>query len=166
MVAPEKSTNRILSIFTLVFLYSPSPTSQQQSQSFANANSAFSFKSRKIASFSVSNHSGVYLADKTFGVLFTATFVITRLALGERESGTGKLTEAVAAYRAALEEYTRARVPLEWARTQMNLGTAIVRLGERESGTGKLTEAVAAFRAALEERTRARVPHSSEQAQN
>jgi tetratricopeptide (TPR) repeat protein len=30
-------------------------------------------------------------------------------ALGERESGTGKLTATVAAYRAALEEWTRAR---------------------------------------------------------
>jgi len=30
--------------------------------------------------------------------------------------------EAVAAYRAALEERTRERVPLDWARTQMNLG--------------------------------------------
>jgi hypothetical protein len=32
-------------------------------------------------------------------------------ALGERESGTANLEAAVAAYRAALEEQTRARVP-------------------------------------------------------
>ena len=78
--------------------------------------------------------------------------------LGERESGTARLEEAVAAYRAALEEWTRERVPLEWARTQMNLGNALQRLGERESGTARLEEAVAAYRAALEERTRERVP--------
>ena len=42
---------------------------------------------------------------------------------GERESGTARLEEAVAAYRAALEERTRDRVPLQWAGTQMNLGT-------------------------------------------
>ena len=78
--------------------------------------------------------------------------------LGERESGTGKLTEAVAAYRAALEERTRDRVPLDWAMTQINLGIALSRLGERESGTARLEEAVAAYRAALEERTRDRVP--------
>jgi hypothetical protein len=36
----------------------------------------------------------------------------------------------VAAYRAALEEMTRARVPLDWARTQNNLGTALGTLGE------------------------------------
>jgi hypothetical protein len=42
--------------------------------------------------------------------------------LGERESGTARLEEAVAAFREALQEFTRARVPLKWAMTQMNLG--------------------------------------------
>ena len=78
--------------------------------------------------------------------------------LGERESGTARLEEAVAAYRAALEEWTRDRVPLDWATTQNNLGNALRTLGERESGTARLEEAVAAYRAALEERTRDRVP--------
>ncbi len=80
------------------------------------------------------------------------------LALGERESGTARLEEAVAAYRAALEERTRERVPLDWAATQNNLGNALWTLGERESGTGRLEEAVAAYREALKERTRERVP--------
>src|SRR5208337_4219921 len=66
--------------------------------------------------------------------------------------------EAIAAYRAALEERTRERVPLDWAATQTNLGAALRALGERESGTARLQEAVAAYRAALEERTRERVP--------
>ena len=39
-----------------------------------------------------------------------------------RESGTARLEEAVAAFRAALEERTRERVPLDWAMTQNNLG--------------------------------------------
>jgi exonuclease VII small subunit len=78
--------------------------------------------------------------------------------LGARESGTARLEEAVAAYRAALQEWTRERVPLDWAMTQNNLGLALWTLGERESGTARLEEAVAAYRAALEERTRARVP--------
>ena len=69
--------------------------------------------------------------------------------LGTRESGTGRLEEAVAACRAALEERTRERVPLDWATTQMNLGAALARLGERESGTARLNEAVAAFDACL-----------------
>ena len=79
-------------------------------------------------------------------------------SLGERESGTAKLEEAVAAYREALKERTRERVPLDWAMTQNNLGTALSNLGERESGTAKLEEAVAAYREALKERTRERVP--------
>ena len=79
-------------------------------------------------------------------------------SLGERESGTARLEEAVAAYRAALKEWTRERVPLDWAMTQNNLGNALRRLGERESGTARLEEAVAAYRAALKERTRERVP--------
>ncbi len=89
-------------------------------------------------------------------------------ALGERErgapdAGQGRLEEAVAAYRAALEEWTRERVPLQWATAQSNLGSTLRALGERESGTpdvgrGRLEEAVAAFREALEERTRVRVP--------
>lgn len=78
--------------------------------------------------------------------------------LGERENGTARLKEAVEAYWAALEEWTRERVPLDWAMTQHNLGTALRALGERESGTARLEDAVAAYRAALQERTRERVP--------
>ena len=78
--------------------------------------------------------------------------------LGERESGTARLEEGVAAFRAALEERSRDRVPLDWATTQNNLGNALWRLGQRESGTARLEEAVAAFRAALEEARRDRVP--------
>ncbi len=69
--------------------------------------------------------------------------------LGERESGTARLEEAVAAYRAALEEWTRERVPLQWAMTQNNLGDALSTLGGRESGTARLEEAVAAWEACL-----------------
>ncbi|MFZ0887466.1 MAG: tetratricopeptide repeat protein, partial [Candidatus Binataceae bacterium] len=78
--------------------------------------------------------------------------------LGEREPGTARLDEAVAAFREALKERTRQRVPLDWAMTQNNLGGALERLGERESGTARLEEAVAAYREALKEYTRERVP--------
>ena len=77
--------------------------------------------------------------------------------LGERESGTVRLEQAVQAFRAALEVLTRESVPLQWAATQNNLGNALARLGERESGTVRLEQAVQAFRAALEVRTRERV---------
>src|SRR5262249_1223054 len=74
--------------------------------------------------------------------------------LGEQSGEETWLVKAVAAYRAALKEYTRERVPLDWAMTQNNLGNALSVLGARESGTARLDEAVAAYRAALTERTR------------
>jgi tetratricopeptide (TPR) repeat protein len=78
--------------------------------------------------------------------------------LGERESGTARLEAAVTAYREALQERTRERVPLDWAMTQNNLGNALWTLGERESGTARLEAAVTAYHEALQERTRERVP--------
>jgi tetratricopeptide (TPR) repeat protein len=64
-------------------------------------------------------------------------------ALGERGSDAARLEGAVAASRAALEEYTRASAPLDWAAAQFDLGIALRALGERESGTARLEEAVA-----------------------
>ena len=55
--------------------------------------------------------------------------------LGERESGTKRLEQAVKAFLAALEVRTRKRVPLQWAATQNNLGNALQTLGERDNGT-------------------------------
>ena len=70
--------------------------------------------------------------------------------LGERESGTASLEAAVTAYRAALEERTRERVPLDWANTQNGLCWELAKLGVRENGTARLEAAVAACSAALE----------------
>jgi tetratricopeptide (TPR) repeat protein len=78
--------------------------------------------------------------------------------LGDQKGQKAWLKEAIAAYRAALQEKTRDLVPLDWAATQNNLGVALATLGERESGTTLLEEAVAAYRRALEEGTRKRVP--------
>ena len=64
----------------------------------------------------------------------------------------------MAAYTEALKEWTRERVPLDWAMTQNNLGLALAVLGERESGTERLEQAVTAYTEALKERTRERVP--------
>jgi hypothetical protein len=51
--------------------------------------------------------------------------------LGERESGTAKLEEAVVAYREALKERTRERVPLDWARSFGSEGVTLMILAER-----------------------------------
>jgi tetratricopeptide (TPR) repeat protein len=86
--------------------------------------------------------------------------------LGRRESGTTRLEDAVAAYRAALLERTRERVPLDWASTLNNLGAALQTIGEREGGTARLEEAIVAYRAALEEGTREQVPLDWARTQN
>ncbi|WP_146343750.1 helix-turn-helix domain-containing protein [Falsiphaeobacter marinintestinus] len=86
--------------------------------------------------------------------------------LGQRQSGTDQLEQAVTAYRAALEAWTRDRVPLDWAMTQNNLGNALWTLGQRESGTERLEQAVIAYHAALEEWTRDRVPTDWAMTQN
>jgi tetratricopeptide (TPR) repeat protein len=70
--------------------------------------------------------------------------------LGERESGTARLEQAVSAYRQALTELTREGFPVDWAMIQANLGAALGTLGERERDTRRLSEAVEAFREALQ----------------
>ena len=62
------------------------------------------------------------------------------------------------AFRNVLKEWTRDRVPNDWAVTQNNLGSALVRLGERESGTAQLEEAIVAFGEALKENSRDFMP--------
>ena len=62
--------------------------------------------------------------------------------LGERESGTARLEEAVTAYRAALKEYTRERVPLQWAITQNNLAGVFEALFDRTGKRSLLNDAL------------------------
>jgi hypothetical protein len=59
----------------------------------------------------------------------------------------------VAAFRAALEELTRERMPLAWAMSTGNQGLALLRLAERTSDTGmarhardRIADAAAAMR--------------------
>lgn len=79
-------------------------------------------------------------------------------ALGEREAGTGRLREAIAAYEASLQERTRSRDPIEWAKTMSNLGSALFRLGGREGRRRPLRQAANAYQAALEVFTRQNYP--------
>jgi hypothetical protein len=53
------------------------------------------------------------------------------LDLGKRESGAGKLTEAVAAYRAALEEWTREAAPRWHDNAQQNKTQCLALLERR-----------------------------------
>ncbi|MBB3898391.1 tetratricopeptide repeat protein [Roseococcus suduntuyensis] len=117
---------------------------------------AIAMARRMLATAATADERGV--ANNLFGIALHT--------LGARESGTARVEEAVATYRAALEEYRRERVPLDWALTQNNLGMALHTLGTREIGTVRLEQAVAANRAALEERTRERGPLEWAQTQN
>jgi tetratricopeptide (TPR) repeat protein len=77
---------------------------------------------------------------------------------GDEYGDNAALLDAIAAFRSAQREWTRDRVPLDWAKAQTYLGSALTRLGERESGTARLHEAISALRVALEVRTRELVP--------
>ena len=85
------------------------------------------------------------------------------------EAGTKLLSEAAAAYRAALDVYTRESLPQQWAMTQNNLGAALQERGIRttsEAGARLLSEAVAAYRAALDVYTRESLPQQWAMTQN
>ena len=83
---------------------------------------------------------------------------LANYVLGEQKGESDWLEQAVQAYRAALEIFSRERVPLKWAATQTYLGAALSQLGDRKAGTEQLEQAVRAFRAALEVRTRQDAP--------
>jgi len=70
-------------------------------------------------------------------------------SLGERESGTVRLEEAVAAYRQALMERTRARVPLDWAESFGRQGVALIQLARRTKDTTMAETACKQIEAAL-----------------
>ena len=76
---------------------------------------------------------------------------------GERERGTARLEEAVTAFRDALKERTRERVPLDWAVTQNNLGIALGR-SENAKRHGAAGRGRDRLRDALQEWTRERMP--------
>jgi hypothetical protein len=79
--------------------------------------------------------------------------------LGARESGTARLDEAVIAYRNALEEYTRDRVPLDWAITQANLADLERAFFDKTGEAAHLDQAEQHARAALEEFHAAEASH-------
>jgi tetratricopeptide (TPR) repeat protein len=70
--------------------------------------------------------------------------------LGERESGTARLEEAVSAYRAALEERTRDRVPLQWGMSLGNQGEAMICLADRKNDVVLATTAFEQINTAYE----------------
>ena len=76
---------------------------------------------------------GIQQESLTGEALARALFVLANSSYeyGLQAGDNATLIEAVTAYRAALEEWTRERVPLQWAGTQNNLGSALQTLGKR-----------------------------------
>src|SRR5262249_17316457 len=71
-------------------------------------------------------------------------------SLGERESGTANLEEAIAAYREALKERTRERRPLEWASSFGNEGVALMVFADRRRDAAMAETALSQINAAFE----------------
>jgi tetratricopeptide (TPR) repeat protein len=70
------------------------------------------------------------------------------LRLGEPESGTARLEEAVAAYGEALKEQPRTRVPILWAKSAGNQGVALMLIAERRTDVTMATTALDQLEAA------------------
>src|SRR5262249_61751539 len=75
---------------------------------------------------------------------------VALFSIGERESGTEKLEEAVVAYREALKELTRERVPLDWAASLGNQGVTLMFLAERRRDAAMATTALSQINTAFE----------------
>ena len=85
---------------------------------------------------------------------------------GDEKGDNVALQQSITIWNQVLTQRARARVPLDWAKTQNNLGVTLWALGVRERGTARLEEAVATFRAALEELPRAQMQLDWATAQN
>jgi tetratricopeptide (TPR) repeat protein len=84
--------------------------------------------------------------EQQWGLLFDQAGELFKQ--GDEFGDNAALAEAIDVYRRCLALAPRSERPVDWARTQNNLGNALKALGGRESGTARLEEAVAAFREA------------------
>ena len=84
--------------------------------------------------------------------------------LGERDSGTDRLKQAVEAFQQALKERTRDRVPLDWAGTQYNLALTYLTLFENTAQAAHLDQAQDLLRAAAAEFAAAGASHYADMA--
>ena len=101
-------------------------------------------------SIELANHCCDIAANKTQIGSALNDLAIALATLGQRESGTERLDQAVAAYRDALKEWTREKVPLDWATTQHNLGGVYLAFFDKTNDTAHLDKAEAHVQAALE----------------
>ena len=91
---------------------------------------------------------------------------VALVTLGERERSTDRLDQAILVYEQALTEFTRDRVPLDWATTRHNHANALQTLAERCTDPALMRQAIAAYQDALQERTREAEPDRWAMTQN
>ena len=112
----------------------------------------------------IESKEGVWNSETLAGVRFSLATAL--LYYGEQSGKNESLAESIELYRKVLDEWTRERVPLDWAMTQNNLGLALETLGARENSTEQLEGAAAAFGEALKVLNRERDSHLWAMAQN
>jgi tetratricopeptide (TPR) repeat protein len=79
-------------------------------------------------------------------------------ALGKLERRNDKLKKAYEAYETTLEQWTRDRVPLNWAGTKNNIGNTMLEIGRRTGEASFLSKALECYQDALRECSRNRAP--------
>jgi tetratricopeptide (TPR) repeat protein len=108
----------------------------------------------------VQSREGVWNPETLAGVRFALATALWDF--GEQSGTNEPLDESIELYQKVLDQWTRARVPLQWAQTQNRLGNALARRGvqeeTREKGIPLLQAAVAAYGEALQEYTREGAP--------
>jgi len=85
---------------------------------------------------------------------------------GKRAGRTARLEEAATAFREALQERTRERVPLEWAQTQENLALVHGALYDKDHQPSHLDPMLEAVDGALEEYRKANAAYYIEKAEH
>jgi tetratricopeptide (TPR) repeat protein len=91
--------------------------------------------------------------DETLTAGYRNNLGVVLMYQGELDTGAEALEESVAMLRASLATFEGSD-PVNWARTQSNLGNTLHKLGDRERDPNRYLEAVEAHRAALEILTR------------
>jgi hypothetical protein len=84
--------------------------------------------------------------------------------LGEREDRAERLEEAVKAYHATLEVFSRDRAPRIWAMIQLNLEDVLLKFANQADGPSRMKEALAADEAALSVIVAEKLNHEAEEA--
>lgn len=87
--------------------------------------------------------------DATERARLNAALGLALAQIGEERGDGAALREAIAAFRAALDGFTRDRAPLDWALTTANLARALLLRGNRGAGLAAWTEALGLVEASL-----------------